>query len=382
MKSVLKSFVLFVLTFFCINSNVFADSASGFGYATPGNGGGSGNCLSQWGGCWPGPSNVAFRLTLVDLTGKKIEGTKSVDFSSNEFYHCSNNGVKQACSFNTYGPISGYYDTNGKFVARYGYKYSEHYGDYSIASDSDQFYMYFDSKGNFKNQYTVERFLHGEFTNLDSEEWEYKGKKMSFYDMFLHYCDFLPDRIFSYRDNNELKKQLKNTTIIFEPAYPVYYYSNGTTIYRYGTVTELAQTMLKKPGYGLDWGISGALRQNVGLCVSTNDKNKFVGFNVELGNDSNGDKKLTVGTDICSNNGFNNIVSLNDLVNPQKTFGMALGVLDINGGSLCVFGDPECSDPNPHMNLSICEYTFSSSRAHRSPEPYRETPSRNAHKNP
>lgn len=304
------SFLFFFLFFF----DVHADTAGGFGYPAPTQGGGTGNCMSQWGGCWLGPSYKAFRLTLVDFNGKKIEGTKSVDFSSNNFYNCPNG---KNCGFSAYSLINGYYDKTGKYIARYDYKYSDKFNDYSVASNIDEFIMYYDDKGNFKDQYTVEYLLKNAIL---STGWQYDGESMTFYDMFLHYCGFLHDDETSYKSiSADRRSIIYNSTIIFEPAYPVYYYSSQDdgVIYRYGTVTELAKTMKNNPGYGISYGLSSAVRKNVALCISDYDqKNNLQGF-----------EPLKSGTNQCGNTDYYSGVSLDDLINPEKAYGISIAVI-------------------------------------------------------
>lgn len=348
-KLLLFNLMFFVCSFVLIPDVFAGDEASGYGYPSPSNGGGSGNCLSQWGGCTPGfARNMAFRLTMVDLQGKKIEGTKSVDFSSNVFYKCTIDGVKQNCPFSNYSLIKGYYDGSGKYIARYDYKYSEKFNDYSVATEDDKFIMYYDSKQNFVNQYTVEKFLKND---LLSTGWSYKNLvDLTFYDMFLHYCGFLKDNDTSYTAiDSERKQKIYNSVIIFEPAYPVYYYSSvtGGTVYRYGTVTELARTMLNNPGFGIDYGLSNALRKNVSLCINKKDKlNNLVGF-----------EAIKSGVDVCSNDDYQSTVSLQDLVNDTRSFGISVGTISGSGINKCLKKDcpPDIEDSSPDYVINVCD---------------------------
>ena len=344
-----------LIFFFLFFSDIYADEAEGFVYAGPTQSGGTGDCMSKWGGCWPGPNYKAFRLTLVDLNGKKIEGTKSVDFSSNSFYDCSNG---KNCEFKKYSPIMGYNDkTTGKYIARYDYKYSDKFNDYSVASDDNKFIVYFNKNNIFKDQYSVESFLKSDTILSPDAGWKYDDEPMSFYDMFLHYCGFLPDNIKSYvniRDKDKLSI-IYNSTIIIEPAYPVYYYSaqDHGVIYRYGTVTELAKTMKNNPGYGISYGLSSAVRKNVALCISEYDqKNNLQGF-----------EPLKSGTNQCGNTDYYSGVSLDDLINPEKAYGISIAVITgVNDPCLknkcdepLIPDEPDGPSKKPSYTLNLCD---------------------------
>lgn len=352
MKSIFKSVITFLLFFcFVLNISASSDSAEFFGYATPSNPGGIPDSLSRYGGGWPGYANKAFRLTLVDFEGRKIDNTKSVDFSSNAFYKCVVDGVKQKCDFSSYSPINGYYK-DGKYVAMYKYKYSDKFKDYNYASNDNQFVLYYDSKGKFTDQYSVNSFLKS--NEILSNGWNYgEFKDISFYDMFLHYAGFLDDFTPSFRDldpNSEDRKKLYNSVVIVEIAYPVYFYSDGNLVYRYGTVTELAQYMIDHPGYGLADGIHSAFRKNIALCISDADKNNIPNFYaIENG----------VNYTQCSNP--NSLLS--DIVNDKNGYGINVGIVQ-SVTNLCVFGSSDCprpgGTPEPHEEIisNAPEYTF------------------------
>lgn len=324
----LKKTVLFLFLVFSFSMSVYAgdDYAEGYSYTGPSFSGTSANSLSTYGGGWEGPGNIAFRLTLIDFSGRKIDGTRSVDFSSNSFYKCSVDGVSQACGFKNYSPIGGYYE-NGEYKVRYAYKYSKLHNNYNEPSDNILI-MYYDGedvggKGYFKNQDTVHELLKN---RLLSKGWRYKKyDDITFYDMFLHYAGFLDDDDSSYTKLSTSRQQiLYNSLIIAEPVYPVYFTSGGKIAYRYGTVTELAQYQLDHPGFGLAEGFNTTLKKNIALCVNEYDvKNKLRKLDF-----------ISNGVDDCSYG------EQNDIINPKLTYGVGVGIL--KGSEDCISGDEEC----------------------------------------
>lgn len=324
----LKKTVLFLILFFSFSMSVCADgeTAEGYSYTSPSYSGTTPNSLNRYGGGWDSSSNKAFRLTLIDFSGRKIDGTRSVDFSSNAFYKCSVDGVRQTCGFKDYSPIGGYYE-NGEYKVRYAYKYSKLHDDYNEPNDN-MLIMYYDGvdvggKGYFKDQNTVHELLKNK---LLSRGWHYKNfDDITFYDMFLHYAGFLDDDTSSYLRLSASRQQiLYNSVIIAEPVYPVYFISDKKIAYRYGTVTELAQYQLDHPGYGLAEGFNTTLKKNIALCVNDYDvKNKLGKLDF-----------ISEGVDDCS------YAEQKDIVDPKLTYGVGIGIL--KGSETCVSGDEEC----------------------------------------
>lgn len=363
MRRFVRKMVLVFSLFLFLNSNVFAQ---GYGYPAPSQGGGTGACLSTWGGCWTGASNKAYRMTLVGLDGKRVPGTKSVDFAGLEFYNCEGSR-KNICDFKNYSPIGGYYDNTGKYIARYGYKFSKKHNDYMVATESDPLELvYLNKLGDFKSQYSVNNLFVGDNGELINDprhgyvysDYKYLGeaakkengdKPISFYDLFLHYCGYLSDEdIYS----NDADPTIKNSTIIVEPTYAVYFYSNDSkvcgsscgTIYRYGTVTELAQFMLDHPGKGLDWGVSKALRQNVALCVNSKDVNENLTHF----------EAIKTGINTCQNSINYYDVTLDKLVDSEKAYGMNIAI--VPGKNECALGTCEGEDYSGY-SLNWCSRT-------------------------
>lgn len=88
-KSLKYLFVIVVLNFLCIN--IYALDMSGYGsYGTPNSTRGYGTCS---GGISTMPIAYGYRVTIVDSTGKRKEGTHTHDFWSNQYSRGSWGGV-------------------------------------------------------------------------------------------------------------------------------------------------------------------------------------------------------------------------------------------------------------------------------------------------
>ncbi len=273
--------------YFVVTCDIYAFSAIGqgninastFGFSTS-----TGSCsASQWQGCYS--SRAGYRFTLVDSNGRKVEGTRSVDFLSSE------EAIKRLTG-NTSDNIK--YD---KIFSVPRYKYSQYYkNDAKAQNDENSFVaIYYDGTNGYSPNITgFKGFIKDleAYENIESAKWalydiETEGTeafidsskmnnpigsgKYPFLDVFLHYCGFLKDNNLykiSLIDNYEKRLLFSNPDypyyLLIEPTYFVYYNeqpSNETgnkliMVHKYGTVTEFGEAMWEKEN-GLSWGLSG-----------------------------------------------------------------------------------------------------------------------------
>lgn len=218
--------LLIIIFVFGLVSTVYADPTTPIGVGDAGKltGSGSGNFNP-----YLHPSNsladLGFRFTLVDFNGKKIDGTKSVDFT---------------------GSINIRKVDGGENLC--GYKY-----DLSIDCSKDenkvdlQFFQNFPGPGvDFAGAKDFDIFMKTEFEDITSLKFSYKNSSgrpiaTSFVDAFLHLNGFLGD-FEKYNSNlsESHAKILDESIIIAEPTMLWTYKHNGEQAI-YGTVTELAK---------------------------------------------------------------------------------------------------------------------------------------------
>lgn len=376
MKKCVSFVLLLLLCFFSFGCVTIVDGLgiNSYGY-TNYSYGGYGGCSSKW-PCFSG-IDFGYRFTLVDINGKKVPGTKSVDFTSNY-------SLKQQFDEGKIAHISG----DNKYGYKYSFKFKDANGnpDYTVISPTDRkndfVLQYIPSfpKNSSKNDNQFNNFMNTDFKmtyipfdmmmyiSSNPEKWKYYYKEtpVTFFELFLHLSNKLPDdRTFSSLSDAE-KTELRNYFVIAE-ATTVFWFTDrvndkDVTNYRYGTMSELAyhsfnrtypnSTFLSGGGRGNSWTNVSPL-ENPHLCVSPSDLQKI---RTDLNLGQNDSFFIKNGVSSCSfenRGGF-----LIDLINDDYGYGVYVGSLSHVPSSTTP--PPDNTTPPPPSSTSVNKFQLSS----------------------
>lgn len=321
----------FVLCCFIYIKNIYAyelgdQGASGYSGGITGSV--SGSCSwNGWGTCSTLHAD-AFRFTLVDKNGNKVEGTRSVDFSSGNYNEYGINGL----NFNG----SSYSLINDD---KYYYRFSDLTDSKKYNSKDDFWFVTIPSGPTYSN---IENFV----SSIILQEKKYvlkldKKYDVDFFTLFLHLCGFLDDSYAGLDSFPQKKREMyeKNYYLILEPTYFVNY---NTVQYgdlnsrKYGTVTELASRMKE----GTDNYLTGL---DLGLLSHVAD---FACFQHTPSNTTLSviDKSVTCPHTYCSNCYSVSKSMLNNIL--DKSYGYGVRVISIKE----FIDEPEGQE----FDLNIC----------------------------
>ena len=257
-----------------------------------------------------------FRVTLVDKEGKKVAGTKSVE------YGYSTNGKTTKVNFSN--------EQKGRFVDnnKYGYRYSSEYNDYNSINDHSYYQVYMVNtprnyqkyvQVNGKWEWRDDPSHYSEFINefktvINSRTGKYgidSGTQgtYDFLTMFLYHCGYLnknesggvyyniDDTTNEYikrkyyelagRDENGNVDSTKDYYMLIEPLYTIFYNEkkNGQLTYSYGTTQEIGNLLYQKASLdeekindGYLGGISLIFTYNAGANLYVNPNKEIDTF--------------------------------------------------------------------------------------------------------
>lgn len=301
-----KRVLLFIfLIILSMNSNVKAAVEVIGG----GNSSGSNSACGTYNGyvaCYIG--KYQFRATLIDENGRKVAGTRSVDFSY------STDGSTLATQLENLRAEGNQIQLVND---NYKYKYSDNENDYN---NKDDFlyvelpiinnigdYRQVNGRDNPEQYPSFYNELSGNIARrkknifYDANE----GKKGDFLSIFLYYAGYLNNKENIDDELNHLKQKEiaeKNYYLLLEPTYFIFYNTASSStqkIYKYGTATEILEWLYEEGNKDIEKYKSGYL---VGLSAN------FVyqagcNMHTELGG-ANEYKKITQNTE-CNSLGSN-----------------------------------------------------------------------------
>ena len=253
----LKRVIFCVVLYFTFVCNVYAIQVVTYtehgnsGYSVGGSGsrmGCNGNTACfRFNGSIPASG---FRFTLVDSSGKKVAGTKSVDFTGDSRL------------FSDFKSGFSLISVNGK---QFNYKYGTNSGSNS------SFNLYYDNDfPTISNIKKIEKQIENykNYKNI-----EFNGKKISFLEFILVKSGFLQENRPEIEQNHEKVQEIRanNYYLIYEPTI-LMYVSNK---HFYGTVSEFADAIYVD---GLSDSFrrnAGRIRQKAGCVVYTDSGSDF-----------------------------------------------------------------------------------------------------------
>ena len=216
--------------------------------------------------CW-NPAPFAFRVTLVDSNGKKIAGTTSVDVARGSKI----SPLRKIEIDNGATPINSNFQykfsakdfTNS--TAESGVVLLTNPNDYDVTPPEK--YVFLEIPDDIFPQYNnnLDTFINDRILSLNNniESELYKNSfiyaqiwlgpeeaskddkvKVDFVSLILHYTGYLDKSEPLYTTNRDKETQLRGYYLLFEPVFWFKYKSGSEFIYRYGTVTEIAEKMM------------------------------------------------------------------------------------------------------------------------------------------
>lgn len=265
-----KRVLLFIfLIILSMNSNVKAAVEIIDG----GNSSGSNSACGTYNGyiaCYIG--KYQFRATLIDENGKKVAGTKSVDFS---YSTDKSTSILRLTDLTHDGKQIKLVNDN------YRYKYSDDENDYNKYEDflyikinmvkDINLYREISGRDNPEDYYKFYNEFSNNVVNRVPNVYydESKTKPLDFLSVFLNYSGYIKDGT-NIDDNIEKAREIANNNyyLLLEPTYLFFYNTtpNSTEkIYKYGTATEILEWMYNEGNKDIDKYKSGYL---VGLSAN------------------------------------------------------------------------------------------------------------------
>ncbi len=227
------------------------------------------------------PDRFEFRVTLVDRTGKKVQGTKSVDYQNSN----TANTIKLSGNelTNVIRTLPGYNTETGEYY--YEYKFSTKYSDKNIGNYDYYKVKLVDNYYGSASDANYTNFIN-DFINKSDSTIKGKIKKFGiengtsgnfdFGTMFLYHCGFLKrnpgEQYYDFDDPHwDTERKIiadEKYYLLIEPMFTVKK-PNVTTIF--GTSNEISKFLLDiydKTGIE-QWDLQSAFTYNMAKAIST-----------------------------------------------------------------------------------------------------------------
>lgn len=252
----LSFMLLFTIIFMIFGSNVHSMELIDLGNSASFRGATGGSCPFVTGnfsnrkengskGCFSGSGEPsAVRITLVDKTGKKVEGTRSIDITYSSDYTKPGKQKFTIVDFSKGQSLkksSG--ETFGLVNNSYKYKYSDKFGDYN--SKDDFIYLAIPGGPRFTNKKQGINEFVNKLVNYDDYKYEYKNfmKPIDIVEFLTRYMNYFSDDD-PYK--GEKVTDLGKYYFIIEPVFFIWYNDgaySGISHRVYGTSSEIAEIL-------------------------------------------------------------------------------------------------------------------------------------------